>query len=182
LVFFTTYRLPGALRGWTIAGIGALRSGLPFTVYSGPVNQPFPTERIDNIRADLISPAQVYTSQPYPGGRILLNPAAFQSAQPDSVGTTGRNAFFGPGLVNVDASLARSFHARTWKESFVVTVRADFYNALNHANLGNPLAKVGAPDFGVAQYGRTEAASGFPLLQPLSESARQVQLMLQFHF
>ncbi len=182
LVLFGSYRLPGALRGWTIAGIGALRSGLPFTVYSGPIfNEPFGAEVLANIRADLTS-AQVYTSQPYPGGRILLNPAAFQSAQPNSVGTTGRNAFSGPGLANVDVSLARSFHARAWKESFFMTVRADFYNALNHANLGNPSARIGAPNFGLAQYGRTESASGFPLLQPLSENARQVQLMLQVRF
>jgi hypothetical protein len=183
LVFFATYRLPGILRGWTIAGMGAVRSGLPFTVYSGPIlNQPYGSETIDNPRADLILPTQVYTSQPYPGGRILLNPAAFQSAQPNSLGNSGRNAFFGPGLVNVDASLARSFRAHTWNETFFVTVRADFYNALNHANLGNPSANLGAPSFGVAQYGRTEVASGFPLLQPLTESARQIQLMVQVHF
>ena len=178
VVFFTAYRLPGALHAWTLAGIGALRSGLPFTVYSGSSG----TEIIINQQADLISPGQVYTSQPYPGGRILLNAAAFRAAQPDSVGTSGRNAFFGPGLVNVDASLSRNFHARAWRESCLVTVRADAYDALNHANLGNPSAFVGDPDFGVAQYGRTESASGFPLLEPLSESARQIQLMLQIHF
>ena len=185
LVFFAAWQLPGALRAWTVGALGALRTGLPFSVYSGPVaNQPYGSEIIDNPRADLVSPAQVYTSQRDPGGggRILLNAAAFQPAQPNSVGTSGRNAFTGPGLVNVDASLSRSFHARAWKESFLVTVRADFYNLLNHANLGNPNANLGQPEFGVAQYGRTEAAGGFPLLEPLSESARQIQLTLQIHF
>jgi hypothetical protein len=182
LVFFASYRFPSVLRGWTAAGLGALRSGLPFTVYSGAVlNQPLGSETIINTRADLISPAQAYTSQPYSGGRLLLNAAAFQSAQPNSVGTSGRNAFYGPGLVNFDASLARTFHVRAWKETFSMTLRADAYNVLNHANLGNPYAHLGAPGFGVAQYGLSEAASGFPLLQPLSEAARQVQLMLQIH-
>jgi len=183
LVFFTSYQLPGALRAWTVSGLGALRAGLPFTVYSGPVsNLPYGHEFINNARADVVLPAQVDTSQPAPGGRVLLNAAAFRSTQPDSVGTSGRNAFAGPGLINFDASLARTFHVRAWKESSLVTLRGDFYNLLNHANLGNPVANVGQTGFGVAQYGRSDAAGGFPLLQPLVESARQIELSLQLHF
>jgi len=71
---------------------------------------------------------------------------------------------------------------RAWKESSLVTLRGDFYNLLNHANLGNPVANVGQTGFGVAQYGRSDAAGGFPLLQPLVESARQIELSLQLHF
>jgi hypothetical protein len=177
LVFYAAYRLPSALRAWTLAGIGALRSGLPFTVYSPVFNSPG-TPTIFNARADLISPSQVFLSQSSPGGRILLNAQAFAPAQSGSVGTSGRNAYFGPGLASADVSLSRTFRV---KESFQVKVRADCYNFLNHANLGNPLSMLGA-GFGVAHFGRTEAAGGFPLLQPLSESGRQIQLMLQVHF
>jgi hypothetical protein len=178
LVFFVSSRLPGVLRGWTVAGIGALRSGLPFTVHA--LNQG--AEILVNQRADLILPGQARLSKPLPGGRLLLNSAAFGNPAAGAIGNSGRNAFYGPGLTNTDASIARDFRVRAWRESTAITVRADAYNLFNHANLGNPQTFLGSPNFGVAQYGRTEAASGFPLLQPLSESARQIQIMLQVHF
>jgi hypothetical protein len=60
--------------------------------------------------------------------------------------------------------------------------RADFYNVLNHANLNNPSSFLGSPDFGIAQFGRQEINNGFPLLVPLNESARQVQILLRLEF
>jgi hypothetical protein len=53
---------------------------------------------------------------------------------------------------------------------------------LNHANLNHPESFLGSPTFGVARFGRTERTSGFPLLIPLSETARQIQLMLRLQF
>ena len=63
-----------------------------------------------------------------------------------------------------------------------VTVRADAYNVLNHANLNNPDALVGSPTFGVATFGRKGAATGAYTASPLTERARQVQLMLRIRF
>lgn len=95
------------------------------------------------------------------------------------VGSSGRNAFSGPGLFNVDLSVARSF---AFGERRLLNVRADFYNALNHANLNNPSSFLGSPNFGVALYGRQEVNNGFPLLTPLSETSRQIQLLLRVEF
>ncbi len=161
-------------KGWTVSGLGAMRSGLPFTVYG---HTPSTTEVLVNQRADLIDPAHAYASTPVPGGVQYLNPAAFQNPALNSVGTSGRNAFTGPGLFNADASVSRTF---TIRESKRLTARADFYNVFNHANLSNPSTL--ARDFGVSLYGRTETNNGFPLQVPLNETARQIQLFLRLEF
>ena len=67
-------------------------------------------------------------------------------------------------------------------ETARLTVRADLYNLLNHANLNNPASYYGLPSFGVATYGRVETNSSFPLLEPLSETARQIQILLRLEF
>lgn len=183
LVFFGTYEAPATfrsriLRSWTVSALGAVRSGLPFTVYADANYTTYPPEYFVNQRANVITPEAVYTSQRVPGGRLLLNAAAFGSPGPNVIGTSGRNAFVGPGLFNMDASVARRFGS----ESLRFTVRADFYNLLNHANLNNPASFYGAPDFGVSLYGRREMNNGFPLLAPLNETARQIQILLRLEF
>jgi hypothetical protein len=60
-------------------------------------------------------------------------------------------------------------------------LRADLFNALNHANLNNPQAFVNAADFGVALRGRI-ARTGFPALTPFNETARQVAIRLSLEF
>lgn len=191
LVFFGAYQAPAAfagqrfsrlLRNWTVAALGALRSGLPFTVYADASYTVSPFEIFVNQRANLIAPQAAYTSQPVAGGRLLLNSGAFASPGPNVIGTGGRNAFIGPGLFNMDASLARTFGLPVKRESLRLTLRADFYNLLNHANLNNPASYYGTADFGVALYGRRELNNGFPLLAPLNETARQIQILLRLEF
>jgi hypothetical protein len=63
-----------------------------------------------------------------------------------------------------------------------LTVRADVFNLLNHANLNNPDNLIGSPTFGLETYGRQGAPSGFPAVSPVNETARQVQLMLRLQF
>jgi Carboxypeptidase regulatory-like domain/TonB-dependent Receptor Plug Domain len=190
LVFFATWRLPAPsgsklnplLRNWTVSALGAVRSGLPFSVYSTRTVGNGPQVIFVNERPDLVNPSQAYASSPTNGGRILLNSAAFAPPQPNKVGTSGRNEFTGPGLFDADLSLARTLRGRQWRESLAVTLRADAYNFLNHANLNNPSSFYRTSTFGQALYGRTEINNGFPLLQPLSEAARQIQVSVQVRF
>jgi len=78
--------------------------------------------------------------------------------------------------------MSRSFPVKYVGESGRLTVRVDAFNFLNHANLNNPDALLTSPTFGVAAYGRTERASGFPAVTPLNETARQFQLILRLSF
>ena len=115
---------------------------------------------------------------------MLLNPSAFAIPPAGEIGTSGRNAFVGPGLISADLSLARTFALESLREHAKLTLRADAFNFLNHANLNNPYSffSPGSTNFGQALYGRTEQNSGFPGLEPLNETARQFQIFVRLDF
>jgi len=162
-----------ALRDWKLSGLASFRTGFPYSVYAATV-----VDGIINRRGNLVNQAQEFTNQPASGGKLLLSPAAF--ADPSTpLGNTGRNAIAGPGLYNADLSVSRSIAVRKLGEAGRIELRADLFNALNHANLGNPDSTIGHSDFGVALYGRKPEQSGFPGLIPLTETARQMQLMVR---
>jgi hypothetical protein len=60
---------------------------------------------------------------------------AYARPQPGTWGTWGRNSLWGPGLVDVDASLAKNFDI--W-ESIKMQLIAQGYNVFNHVNYGQP--------------------------------------------
>ncbi len=172
------------LGNWHLGTIAAIRSGLPYSAIA-PEAGGFGLPVYLNNRLDLITaPSAATTDIPVPGGKQLLNPAAFQPPATGTIGNTARNAFRGPGLFNIDISVGREFPVQKLGEAGHLTVRADLFNVLNHANLNNPCESYNCPNstFGDAFYGRTETNNGFPLLLPLAETARQVQLLLRLSF
>jgi hypothetical protein len=186
LAFFSTWDLPAFYsgsraaplwNGWRFALLGAIRAGLPFTVYAPTSFDPLP----DN-RANLKNPDLVAADQPAPGGRLLLNSTAFERAARNVVGNSGRNAFRGPGFFSLDLSLARSFPFRSLGDGGRLTLRADAYNLLNHANLNSPQSNLNFGRFGVGLYGLEGRSTGFPGETPFRETARQIQLLLRVEF
>ncbi|HKD08405.1 MAG TPA: carboxypeptidase regulatory-like domain-containing protein [Bryobacteraceae bacterium] len=170
-------------RGWSFSWLAAFRTGTPYTVNATSPDVPDSGGAILNQRADQISPNATYSNPiPGPGGVYLLNPAAFATPAADQPGTTSRNEFRGPGLYSLDVSAARSFAIPRLREGTTFTLRADFFNVLNHANLGNPDNLLGDPNFGLSTFGRQGVASGFPALAPLNETARQIQILLRLQF
>jgi hypothetical protein len=91
-----------------------------------------------------------YTGQPIFGSGTRtadewFNPAAFATPAAFTFGNTGRNAVYGPGLQTLDFAVAREFSiAERAKFQF----RGEFFNALNHTNLGTPDRFVNTPQFG----------------------------------
>jgi hypothetical protein len=175
-----------AVRGFQLSWMTAFRGGFPYTVETVTTQLPiFGQGEIFNQRANLISPSTAFYSTPQQvaGGIAVLNPAAFaEPVNASVVGNTGRNAFRGPGLYDLDLSLSRTFSVPRLREGTRLTVRADAFNILNHANLNNPDSLLGDPNFGVETYGRAGTASGFPAVSPVNETARQVQLLLRLEF
>jgi hypothetical protein len=181
---FSGTKAGGLFRDWRFSQLAAFRSGFPFSVRE-PVEVDLPSVPIlYNGRADVIDPKHVMLDNPIPvtGGKVVLNAKAFVPSPAGLQGNTGRNAFIGPGLYNVDISLSRSFPIRWLGESGRLTFRADAFNFLNHSNLNSPQPLIGQADFGVALYGRQGRQSGFPAVSPLNETARQVQLILRLEF
>jgi hypothetical protein len=166
-------------RQWTISGLAAVRSGQPYNLI-GPTDFASAGQGyVLNNRPDLLDAGAGETDRDVTGGRLLLNQAAFAAAAPSALGNVGRNALTGPGFYNFDVAVGRGFQLR---EGLWLRFRADAFNLLNHANLGNPDGVLGSPTFGVAQYGRQGRASGFPAVSPLSESARQFQMSVRVEF
>jgi outer membrane receptor protein involved in Fe transport len=200
LVIFSYWNLPApfasskfatVFRGWVVSELAAFRSGLPFTVYGTSQVIAGQGQLLDN-RANIVNPSQAVLANPVPvaGGMRLLNYSAFSEAAPSVLGNSGRNAFTGPGFYSMDVSVARSFGLRWLGEGGRLTFRADAYNFLNHANLGNPNSEFTDPsvtnplttNFGVATFGRQGTPSGFPAVSPLNETARQIQLSVRVLF
>lgn len=187
LVFYSVWDLPspGRLRrifgGWKVAQMAAFRSGFPFSVYA-PSTEPAVGGSILNNRADVDGPGLLDSPVPVPGGFQIIDTSSFSVPVNGNLGTSGRNALRGPGFYNLDASISRSFAVPGMSESARLVLRADFFNVLNHANLGQPDSAMTSPTFGIAQYGRIGTDSGFPALMPFVETARQVQILIRLQF
>jgi hypothetical protein len=59
-------------------------------------------------------------------------------------GNIGRNSFIAPGFEFVNLSAERTFK---FKERYAFMIRGEFYNALNHPNLGIPSLNLASPTF-----------------------------------
>jgi hypothetical protein len=102
-----------------------------------------------------------------------FNTAAFALPQVGRFGTAARNAVYLPGMNQVDASATKNFRLF---ESHQLQFRAEFFNALNHVNLGAPGLNIRDPD----NFGRvtstSQGAAGMP------GDARIVQFGLKYSF
>jgi hypothetical protein len=176
-------RFAGGFRNWKVSGLAAFRSGFPYSVFFNSRTNPG-EGLIEHNRADVVNPAAVFVSGTVsvPGGEQLLNRSAFAPAPASTLGNSGRNAFYGPGLYNFDFSLSRSFAVPRMGESSRFTFRADAFNLLNHSNLNNPQNLLGQTTFGQSQFGRQGQPSGFPAIFPLNETGRQIQMLLRMEW
>jgi hypothetical protein len=84
---------------------------------------------------------------------------------PYRVGNSGRDNIVGPGITELDFSLAKSFAIT---ERTNLQFRSEFFNLPNHPIFANPGATVGSPTFGVI------SATNLP--------SRQIQFGLRLSF
>ena len=192
LVFYSWWNAPSAAekgvlaaltRHWLLSQMAAFRTGFPYSVLTTTSNLLDPTEPLLNPRANILAPVPGCVPAPLqPGSAALLNSCDFAPPANGVAGNTGRNEFRGPGLWNIDLSVSRTFPLHFRDNAAQLLLRADFYNAFNHANLNNPANVLGANNFGQASYGRQDYNSGFPALAPFEETPRQVQIILKLEF
>jgi hypothetical protein len=128
------------LGGWQVNGIFSAYSGLPFTVTasSATLSAPDQTQTADQVKSSVAKLGGIGPNQPY------YDPTAFAPVTGVRFGNSGRNALFGPGLVNVDASLFRNFR---FKERLNFQLRAESYNLTNTPHFSNPSANVSSGGF-----------------------------------
>lgn len=202
LVAYGFWELPGSglsgwkrhlFGGWQTGHLAGFRTGRPFTVIVGNpgfqpcvANAPPPSGPIlsGSNRASLLPGQRPFLDRPteVPFGWQLLNPASFCSPPEGTVGNLGRNSLTGPGLWLVDSSLGKSFRLPFLGEAGAVQLRADVYNVFNSPNLTNINPVLGVPSFGQATFGALGNPSAAPVLAPLNDLPRRVQLQLRLFF
>jgi outer membrane receptor protein involved in Fe transport len=124
--------------GWQLGGIVTAASGQPLT--------PVLTYDNPNVGAQIALPNVV--SNPNNGPKTIkewFDTSAFQAPAPFTFGNARIASITGPGSVDVDFSI---FKGIPITESLNLQFRSEFFNVLNHTNLGDPNTTFGTPQFG----------------------------------
>jgi len=142
------FRSHPRLGGWQTFGVLAFQTGRPFTVALLP--------DVDNSNTGISQLGFGAGNRPdvtgdprlsNPSAREWFNTAAFAVAPYGHFGDAGRNILDGPGLRSVSLSLVKNT-TLTCTCQLKLQFRAEFFNALNRANLNLPDNFAGSPTFG----------------------------------
>jgi hypothetical protein len=118
--------------GWELAGNLSRYTGLPFTVGDGTAtNAGGQGQTANQINPVVTFPGGIGTNVAYFNGASFGHPAT------GTLGSTGRNILFGPGLFNLDANISRIF---TFKEGVTFQIRGEAFNITNTPTFSNPAA------------------------------------------
>jgi outer membrane receptor protein involved in Fe transport len=165
------------LGGWQLNGLVTLRSGHPFTVElgfnrSGNLNTTgFSRHERPDLRPGCSPNPILGGPDRYWDLNCFLLPAV------NTRGNLGRNTLIGPGLVSIDASLAKSFSlggART------LQVRIEAFNLPNRANFAIPSGRIAFT--GVAADGSPVIAPTWGRITSTVTTSRQIQLGAKLMF
>jgi hypothetical protein len=162
------------LNGWQLGTIYRANTGNPFSV---ALSSDRAGSRTDTTGAALGQRPDLLL---LPGCETLTNPGnpnryiktecfAFPAAY--KLGNLGRNTLTKPGLSNVDLSLFRNLR---FSERLNAQFRAEFFNALNHANFATPANLV------FDRQGRIPADAG--LITSTATDGRRIQFGLKLNF
>ncbi|MBI4874633.1 MAG: TonB-dependent receptor [Acidobacteria bacterium] len=129
--------------GWGVSVIAEMRSGPPW----GAIEQTNLTNAFSSSqRPNLLRDPKIGGDRSRAEMLVrYFDTAAFQAPGVGIFGNAPREPGFGPGYVEVDASLHKRFPLR---EGVGLNFRGDFYNLPNRPNFANPAATRGRADFG----------------------------------
>jgi hypothetical protein len=156
--------------GWELGVISTIQSGFPLTVMTGRDQS--------NIGAGFDRPnatgQEVELSRDERSAARWFNINAFVVQPRGTFGNVGRNTVIGPGLVQIDASLLKSFY---FTERTRLQFRLEAFNAPNNPNLGNP--GVSGP---AETVGGTPINANFGRINGTSTRMREMQMALKLIF
>ncbi len=147
--------------GWQTNLILTLQTGLPFTpvITGNPSNAGQSRPNLNRTPTFTSGNRALWFDTGLGAGQTWGTPAAF------TYGNAGRNILTGPGRVNWDWSLFKTF---SFTERYKLQFRSEFFNLFNTPQFGLPNATIGTPAAGS--------------ITSLSGNNRQVQLALRFSF
>jgi hypothetical protein len=146
---FNNFSWTGALtKNWQLSTVYQIQTGFPLTISvfgdtanSGTVLGENPI-RANYAGRPIFGPGTHTAAQWFSTAQAT---AAFSTPAAFTFGNVGRNSVYGPGLQTLDFAVARDFSI-TERAKF--QFRGEFFNALNHTNLGTPDRFVNTPQFG----------------------------------
>jgi Carboxypeptidase regulatory-like domain/TonB dependent receptor len=162
----------GVLGGWQTSSIFSAQTGFALTpILTGDISGTGGNIDRPNLLADpltagtvagnsaCVAPVQVKTTLNW------MNPCAFTVPATGTFGNAARGSISGPGLINLDIS-AQKYFAFTERQR--VEFRVEFFNTLNHPNLGTP--------------NLTANSSTFAQITATSTAPRQIQFGVRYSF
>jgi len=153
------------LGGWRISGVTNLRSGRPLTIFAGANNSLVGNRGgLANALADCVSDGALPTDERNVDKWFDTN--GYSVPTPARLGNCGRNTLDGPGLVNFDFALARSF--QHFGENRRLEFRWEMFNMFN------------TPQFGLPERNRSSSAVG--RISTLAGDPRVMQFALKFYY
>ena len=169
----------GALAsGWQLSGIFHAATGQPFTVSIGGdplgLNSAVPFDFPDRLTGGNCSHPTTGKQYGYIKLECFVFPALVNGHP--RMGNGGRNELIGPGLVNMDFSIFKSFALKRVSETANLQFRAETYNLFNHADFSPPNNNNTLFDGG----GNPIQNAG--LIDQTTMSSREIQLALKFTF
>ena len=190
LVMNSTYDLPfkftnrimeKVFGGFTLAGIFAIQSGHPYSVFGNRDSQGtgfsgradfatngngLPESTLTPDPRTQTGPSRTLFTNPCPADSVVTSPTVCTG--PNLVGRQGfigRSAFRGPAFSQFDLSVIKGI---TLRENVSLKLRADFFNLFNRVNFANPDNAINNDTFG-----RSLATAGNP---------RIIQFAARFEF
>ncbi len=127
------------VKDWQVNGIFSAFSGTPFSI--GGNNPTLLAPGAGSVTANQVGELR-RVGTPGPDEKFY-EPTAFTHPSGLEWGDTGRNAFRGPSVWNLDLSLFRNIPIGRYRVEF----RAQASNVLNHSRWGNPNTSINSPTF-----------------------------------
>ncbi len=123
------------VRDWQINGTFSAYSGTPFTVSAdgSSLNAPGNSQTADQVKPVVEKLGGIGRNVPF------FDPLAFRAITDIRYGSSGRNILRGPGVVNSDFSVFRTFPLT---ERFKLQFRAEAFNITNTPHFNNPSTNV----------------------------------------
>ncbi|MBZ5620934.1 MAG: TonB-dependent receptor [Acidobacteriia bacterium] len=134
-------------QGWSISGITRVCSGFPVTISSDGDRSLMGSlpNGVNNKSLDLpdFTPGRLNVNHDPRNGLPYFNTSLFSPNALGTAGTASRRSFYGPGMVNFDLAIRRSFR---FGESKSIEFRLETFNTLNHAQFFGSVAVNGDID------------------------------------
>jgi hypothetical protein len=170
----------GALvNGWQLSGIFHAATGQPFSVTIGGdplgLNSVVPFDFPDRLTGGgCSSPVNPGNPLGYIKIQCFVFPALVNGHP--RMGNGGRNELTGPGLVDMDFSIFKSFPIKRISENANLQFRAETYNLFNHPDFAPPNTNNTMFD------GTGNPVSSAGLIDQTTLASREIQLALKFTF